>query len=332
MVVVDVDVAAGPDEFAGFQPGLLGQHAGQQRVGGDVERHAQEHVRGPLVQLAGQLAVGDVELEERVAGRQRHVLELGHVPGRDDVPAGIRVGLQVFDELGDLVDVAAVGGGPAAPLDAVDRAEFAVGVGPFVPDGHALVLHPLHVGVAAQEPQQLDGDGLEVHALGGDEREALAQVKAHLAAENAAGSGAGAVGFVRAVGHDIAQKVFIGRWGAHASSLVGARRRARRQAAAPLQTNTDQRKKLLVGQPCFGCSLDEMFDGGTHFRRDSRRSRAPRRPANRVPVARRRRFRSGAGSRSARTVPVPCTPGRRFRRQARGLPRGCGLPAAASRP
>ena len=44
----------------------------QQRIGGDVEGHAEEHVGGALVELAGEPAVGDVELEQAVAGRQRH--------------------------------------------------------------------------------------------------------------------------------------------------------------------------------------------------------------------------------------------------------------------
>ena len=139
------------------------------------------------------------------------------------MPARVRVGLEVLDELGDLVDVAAVGRRPGAPLDAVNGAEFAVGVGPFVPDGDALVLHPFHVRVAAQEPQQLHRHGLEVHPLGGDQREALAQVKAHLAAEHTQGAGPGPVRFVRAVVQDIAQQVFIGRRNAHRSSLLRTR-------------------------------------------------------------------------------------------------------------
>ena len=50
------------------------------------------------------------------------------------------------------------GRGPAAPLVAVDGPEVAVLVGPLVPDADAAVLQPLHVGVAAQEPQQLGED------------------------------------------------------------------------------------------------------------------------------------------------------------------------------
>jgi hypothetical protein len=59
------------------QVALLRDHVREQRVAGDVERHAQEDVGAALVQLAGQLAVGDVELEEGVAGRQRHLRDVG---------------------------------------------------------------------------------------------------------------------------------------------------------------------------------------------------------------------------------------------------------------
>jgi hypothetical protein len=59
---------------------------------------------------------------------------------------------------------------------------------------HAALLQPAHVAVAAQEPQQLQDDALQVHLLGGHQREALVQVEAHLVAEHAARAGAGAVG------------------------------------------------------------------------------------------------------------------------------------------
>jgi len=103
-------VAAGPDEIPDFQPSLLRHHVGQQRVGGDVEGHAQEDVGAALIKLAGQLAVGHVELEQGVAGRQLHARHVGHVPGRDDHPARVRIVLDLVEHLADLVDVAAVRG------------------------------------------------------------------------------------------------------------------------------------------------------------------------------------------------------------------------------
>ena len=78
-------VTAGPHELAGLHTHLLRNQVGQQSVRGDVEGHAQEHVRAALVQLAGQLlhtvlALVYIELEERVAGRKRHVVHLSGVP------------------------------------------------------------------------------------------------------------------------------------------------------------------------------------------------------------------------------------------------------------
>ncbi|MNS85947.1 hypothetical protein D3C72_1198280 [compost metagenome] len=198
MVVVQVAVAAGPDEVAHFQPGLLRHHVGQQRIAGDIERHAQEDIGAALVELARQPAIGHVELEERVAGRQLHARDVGHVPGRHDQAARIRIGADLRHQVGDLVDMSAVRRRPRAPLRAVDRAQFAVLVGPFVPDADAVLLQPAHIGRALQEPQQFQDDGLQVQLLGGHHRKAFAQVEAHLVAEHRARAGAGAVGLVGA--------------------------------------------------------------------------------------------------------------------------------------
>ncbi|MPN36795.1 hypothetical protein SDC9_184306 [bioreactor metagenome] len=145
MVGVEVGVAEGMDEVTRAIAADLRQHHRQQRVGGDVEGHAEEDVGAALVELAGQLAVGDVELEQAVAGRQRHLVDVAGVPGGNDVAARIRVVLQAVHELRDLVDQAAVRGFPAPPLLAVDRAEVAVLVGPFVPDADPVLLQPANV-------------------------------------------------------------------------------------------------------------------------------------------------------------------------------------------
>ena len=155
--------------------------------------HAQEDVGAALVELAGQLAAGHVELEQRVAGRQLHVRYVGHVPGRDDHAARVRIVPDLVHHLRNLVDVFAIRRRPAAPLVAVDRAQVAVGVGPLVPDGDAVFLQVGDVGRALQEPQQLVDDGLQVDLLGRQEGETLLQVEAHLVAEDGQGAGAGAV-------------------------------------------------------------------------------------------------------------------------------------------
>ena len=90
MVQVKVRIAKSVDEVAGLEAGHLRHHQRQQRVGRDVERNAEEDVPGALVQLTGEPALGDIELEQAVAGRQRHLVDVRRVPGRDDEPARVR--------------------------------------------------------------------------------------------------------------------------------------------------------------------------------------------------------------------------------------------------
>lgn len=91
----------------------------------------------------------------------------------------------------------------------VDRAELTLLVGPLVPDADAALLEPAHVGVAAQEPQQLTDDRAQVQLLRREGREALRQVEAHLVAEDAPGARAGAVGLVHAVVPDVLEEVEV---------------------------------------------------------------------------------------------------------------------------
>jgi hypothetical protein len=84
-------------------------------------------------------------------------------------------------------------------LLAVDRAEIAILVGPFVPDAHLAVLQPADIGVAAQEPQQFDDDRSDVELLGGEQGKARREIEAHLVPEHRARAGAGAVHRLRAV-------------------------------------------------------------------------------------------------------------------------------------
>ena len=214
-------VTAGPHELARLHTDLLRNQVGQQGVGGDVKGHAQEHVGATLVQLAGELlhavrALVHVELEERVTGRKRHVVHLDRVPRRNDVAARGGVVLERVDDLGNLIDRAAVGGRPGTPLHAVHRTQVTVLVGPFIPNGHAALLQPADVRGTAQEPQQFNCHRLKVHALGGNQREGIPQVEAHLAAKHAEGAGAGAVGTLSVGGdgvlvflEDVAQKIFV---------------------------------------------------------------------------------------------------------------------------
>ena len=63
VVLVEMQIAKRVDEVAGLQAADLRDHQREQRVAGDVERHAQENIRAALVKLAAQLAIAHVKLE-----------------------------------------------------------------------------------------------------------------------------------------------------------------------------------------------------------------------------------------------------------------------------
>ncbi len=126
VVVVDVNVTTRPYELAQFQVALVCDHHRQQRVAGDVERDAKEHVAASLVELARQLAVLHVELEERVAGRQRRRRNVLGVPRCHHQTARVRVVLDLLHHVGDLVDDATLTLLPLAPLSTVDLTDVTV--------------------------------------------------------------------------------------------------------------------------------------------------------------------------------------------------------------
>ena len=64
-----------------------------------------------------------------------------------------------------------------------------------------MLLEPAHVGVAAQEPQQLIDDGFEVHFLGRQQGKAVRQIAAQLIAEYATRARSRAVLLVHTMFH-----------------------------------------------------------------------------------------------------------------------------------
>ena len=209
MVAVEVRVSGRVDELAGAEAAGLGDHQRQQGVGGDVERHAEEHVRAALIQLAGEFPVRHIELEEAVAGRQGHLVNLAGIPGGHQQAAAVGMAADHVDDIRELVDAPAVRRGPGAPLMAVDRPQVPVLVRPLVPDGHAVVLEILDVGIPGDEPEELVDDRFEVDLLGGQQREAGAEVEAHLVAEHALRAHTGAVRLHRAVRADMSEQIQV---------------------------------------------------------------------------------------------------------------------------
>src|SRR5688572_30679705 len=115
--------------------------------------------------------------------RQGHLVELTDVPGVYDDAARVRLATDQVERALDLIDVPAVRRAPGPPLRAVDRAELAVVVGPFVPDRDVVVAQILDVRVAFEEPQKLVNDRAQMKLLRREHGEARDEVEAHLIAE-----------------------------------------------------------------------------------------------------------------------------------------------------
>ena len=112
VVAVQVHVATGPYEIAELQIADLGNHVGEQGVAGNVERNPQKCIATALVELAAQLAVGDIELEQTVAGRQGHLIDERRIPCAHDVATTVGILFEPFDQFFDLIGMRAIGVGP----------------------------------------------------------------------------------------------------------------------------------------------------------------------------------------------------------------------------
>ena len=64
-----MQVTEGVNEFVGLQVANFGNHHGQQGVGRDIEGNAKEKIGASLVELATELSVGYVKLEEGMTRR-----------------------------------------------------------------------------------------------------------------------------------------------------------------------------------------------------------------------------------------------------------------------
>ena len=207
MIQIEVGVACGVDEVAWLVARHLCHHLEQQGVGGDVEGYAEEGVGRALVELERQTVASHIKLEDGVTRGQGHLVYLGHVPGRDNHPAGVGVVLQLVEHVLNLVDGAAVVVGPRTPLVTIDGTQFAVLIGPLVPDAYAVLLKVFHVGVALEEPEQFVDDRFQVEFLRGQQGKPVVEVVARLGAEDANGACARTVTFLGAFGQDAIEDV-----------------------------------------------------------------------------------------------------------------------------
>ena len=209
MIAVDMRIAEGVYELAWLQSRDLRHQVCEQGIRSDIEGHPEKEIGTPLIQLTREPSIGNVELKDRVARRERHVFDLADIPGGDDQTAAVRVVADAIDDCGDLVMCAAIGAFPTPPLCSVDGSKIAAIIGPLVPDGYILLAQPPDVRIAAKKPQQFRNDRSQVHFLGRDQWETVGEVKSQLPAEDAQRACAGSVGSLRAAIADITQKVEV---------------------------------------------------------------------------------------------------------------------------
>src|SRR5208283_5099293 len=126
------------------------------------------------------------------------------------------------------------------------------GVRPFVPDGHAMLVEPFDVRVAAQKPEQLVNDGLGVNLLRGEQRKRFAQRTTDLRAENGKRARARAVGLELAMFVDVAQQIEV--WNHRGENLT---------------TNGVKQKKFTSGRFQFQFEI-RLFSWRTHQRRSTK--------------------------------------------------------------
>ena len=123
--------------------------------------------------------------------------------------ATIRLVADLFDNACDLIKRTAFGRSPVAPLRAVDTSKITFCIGPLVPNGDAMFLKPMDVGIASQEPKKFVDDRFEVDLLCGEEWETFAKRKSSLGSEERACTRAGAVQFGTPLLQNESQEVVV---------------------------------------------------------------------------------------------------------------------------
>ena len=126
MVQIDVRIAQRMDELPRLETALARHHHRQQRIRGYVEGYAEKRIGTALVELAREAPARNIELEQDVAWRQGHLLNLRDIPCRDYYAARVGIMLYKLRRRAYLVNISAVGTRPAAPLIAVYMVQVAI--------------------------------------------------------------------------------------------------------------------------------------------------------------------------------------------------------------
>ncbi len=101
----------------------------------------------------------------------------------------------ICDQSIQLVDGPVFSGPPVTPLGPVDPSQIAVLVRPLVPDRYPVIHEEPDIRFAAYEPEKFERDGLEMHALGGEERKSPGKIESGLSSKIGNRAYAGAIFF-----------------------------------------------------------------------------------------------------------------------------------------
>ena len=218
VVAVDVGVAEGVDELPSFKTTNLCEHASEQGIGSDVEGDAEAHVAGSLVHLATQsrlLVTSDIELSQNMARWQSHVLKSRRIPSCHYDSSACWVLLYGIDHLSQLINThtsiarmhGLILGAKVSPLESVNGTKV-----PFfsffeanliqklsgsisIPDSDLFIAQDFGIRLPIDKPKELLSQSPPKDVFGGQNWEALTQIKSHLITEFGNDSGASAVVF-----------------------------------------------------------------------------------------------------------------------------------------
>ena len=129
MVHIHVCIANYMNELTWLVTRDVRQQNRQQRIGRDVERHAQTHIRRPLVHLTRQVPILHIKLGHHMTRRQSHLRQCARIPRRKDDAPIVRIFaqesnylLQLIHSLSVIICITVrVGCAEVSPLETVDR-------------------------------------------------------------------------------------------------------------------------------------------------------------------------------------------------------------------
>jgi hypothetical protein len=103
MIRVKVQVSKGVNEVTGLESANLRHHQREQRITAMLNGTPRKYPR-----CAGKadnsVRLHSRKLKHRVTGRQRHAVDVSHIPGTDDQPTAVGIGFDLLNYLGDLVN------------------------------------------------------------------------------------------------------------------------------------------------------------------------------------------------------------------------------------